>query len=468
MNTNNKKLNPGLLELDLFCKGMKIDQSCDLEHDARMVTRTRAGLGSGLEIIIPSHPEDIYMNVPLLEKFVKDSPYTLVKRNGQYIITAQHYRNQKNPLFPPFAMERERVIDYPPLIPPFARGDTGGSKNTFPKTRPHENGGKEYLQGNIMKEVEDVAVIRLPRQPAFYTQKTSNGTLMPRVGTMQGTYLAIYPAQVCGYWKPEDKVNCRFCSTGLNVGYSEEGEKRVQDVVETAIAAKKQEGVTFVHFNTGYYDGNELDVVEPYVRAIKEETGLLVGVQCPPCKDLSKYNKLKALGVDHLSFCFELYNPEYFQKYCPGKHKTLTQQAFFDAMEYASKLWGKGRVSGEIIAGIEPIEDTLKAIDYITSVGAFPTICVFRPTLGTEMEDYPSPKFEDMAKIFRRMYESLIKNNIPIGIAPNIHVSLVVQPTEGKYFIEQKNWGYYKYQVKLSLLKMIYRPLFRLKMMRHK
>ena len=214
-----------------------------------------------------------------------------------------------------------------------------------------------------MKEATDVAVIRLPKQPAFYTQKTSNGTLMSRVGTMQGTYLAVYPAQVCGYWKSEDKVNCRFCSTGLNVGYSEEGEKRVQDVVETAIAAKKQEGVTFVHFNTGYYDGNELDVVEPYVRAIKEETGLLVGVQCPPCKDLPKYNKLKALGVDHLSFCFELYNPEYFQKYCPGKHKTLTQQAFFDAMEYASKLWGKGRVSGEIIAGIEPIEDTLKAIE---------------------------------------------------------------------------------------------------------
>ena len=117
MNTN-KKLNPGLLELDLFCKGMKIDQHCDLEHDARMVTRTRAGLGSGLEIIIPAHPEDIYMNVPLLEKFVKDSPYTLIKRDGQYIITAKYCHNQKTPLCPPFARERERVIDYPSLIPP--------------------------------------------------------------------------------------------------------------------------------------------------------------------------------------------------------------------------------------------------------------------------------------------------------------------------------------------------------------
>lgn len=399
---NTSKKNPGLLELDLFCKGMKIDKSCDLENDARMVTRTRAGLGSGLEIIIPAHPEDIYTNVPLYEKFVKDTPYTLIKHNGQY---------------------------------------------------------------TIIKEGRDVSAIRLPKQPAFYTQKTSSGTLMSRVGTMQGTYLAVYPAQVCGYWKPDDKVNCRFCSTGLNVGVSEEGEKRVQDVVETAIAAKKQEGVTFVHFNTGYYDGKELEIIEPYIKAVKRETGLLVGLQSPPCKELTKYKTLKALGVDHLSFCFELYNPAYFEKYCPGKHKTLTQQAFFDAMEYTSKLWGKGRVSGEIIAGIEPVEDTLKAIDYITSIGAFPTICVFRPTLGTEMEDYPSPGYEDMVIVFRRMYEALIKNNIPIGIAPNIHVSLVVQPTEGKYFIEHKDVNYYKYQFRLSLLKMIYRPMFHLRMM---
>ena len=112
MNTN-KKLNPGLLELDLFCKGMKIDRSCDLEHDARMVTRTRAGLGSGLEIIIPAHPEDIYMNVPLLEKFVKDSPYTLIKRDGQYIITAPHCHDQKTPLSPPSQGKEERLLITP-------------------------------------------------------------------------------------------------------------------------------------------------------------------------------------------------------------------------------------------------------------------------------------------------------------------------------------------------------------------
>ena len=41
------------LEIDLFCNGLRIDPSCRLEEDARMVARTRAGLGSGLELVLP-------------------------------------------------------------------------------------------------------------------------------------------------------------------------------------------------------------------------------------------------------------------------------------------------------------------------------------------------------------------------------------------------------------------------------
>ena len=42
---------------------------------------------------------------------------------------------------------------------------------------------------------------------------------MTRIGTLQGTYLGIYHAKVCEYWtaRPQ-KVNCKFCSVGLNLG----------------------------------------------------------------------------------------------------------------------------------------------------------------------------------------------------------------------------------------------------------
>lgn len=47
----------------------------------------------------------------------------------------RHYLNEKIPLFPPSAKDRGSVIDYPPLIPPFERGDTGGCKKPFREKR---------------------------------------------------------------------------------------------------------------------------------------------------------------------------------------------------------------------------------------------------------------------------------------------------------------------------------------------
>ena len=41
------------LEIDLFCRGLRLPAETDLDS-ARPVSRTRAGLGSGLELAIPT------------------------------------------------------------------------------------------------------------------------------------------------------------------------------------------------------------------------------------------------------------------------------------------------------------------------------------------------------------------------------------------------------------------------------
>ena len=67
--------NPALLKLDLYCKGMRIDDSCLVEQDGgRKILRTRAGLGSGLEVVLPG---GLWTNVPVTEKFAQPSPYVL-------------------------------------------------------------------------------------------------------------------------------------------------------------------------------------------------------------------------------------------------------------------------------------------------------------------------------------------------------------------------------------------------------
>lgn len=86
--------------------------------------------------------------------------------------------------------------------------------------------------------------------------------------------------------------------------------------------------------------------------------------------------------------------------------------------------------NGEIIAGLEPPESSIRAIDWITSVGAVPTVCVFRPLSGTDLQSFEPPETEELVPVFRRLFEACMERGLPIGVAPNVHVSLVMLPEE--------------------------------------
>ncbi|HUO83846.1 MAG TPA: radical SAM protein [Thermoanaerobaculia bacterium] len=374
-------LRPVELEIELFCRGMRIDPSMSVD-DGRRISRTRAGLGSGLEIIIPSAAKDIWMNVPMVEHFVASSPFLLTASDGHYA-----------------------VID--------------------------ERAGDQYP-------------IRLPHEPAWYSRKTASGIEMSRIGVLQGNYLGIYVSNRCLYWAWSPSLACKFCTTGKNVGVAEESRKRVEDVVEVARAAIQESGSVFTHFNTGYHyeDRDDREIIhglrqcEPFVRAVREQVGGFIGVQAVPVPRAKyyEYDDLIAAGTDHFSFCYEFDDPVWFEKLCPGKARTMGQKAFFDGMEYTARRLGKGRVSGEIIAGVEPIEATKRGIRRIVDAGAFPTVCIFRPTVGSEMENEPSPDPEAMKEVFAFLWEACRDAGIPVGILP-IEVSLVVQPEETRELV---------------------------------
>ena len=366
---------PALLKLDLYCRGMRILSSCDdPDGTGRGVLRTRAGLGSGLEIVLPG---GLWTNVPVTETFARSSPYALGREGGRHVITRD---------------------------------------------------------GAVVTPVE------LSPRPSWYDRNTTGGKKMTRVGTLQGTYLAIYPAKICDYWvKRNEKTNCRFCSVGLNLGVDDDTVKSVDEVMEVVHAARAESAITYVDFNTGHYDGDTyLDILEPYITRIKDETGLLVGVQTPPHPDLRRYNRLRAMGVNRVSFCFEIYDRDRFREVCPGKHAQYGMDRYLDAIRYCASLGADGPMSepwvvnGEIIAGLESPASSIRAINWVTSVGAIPTVCVFRPLAGTDYAKLPPPDPEPLVPVFARLYEACMEAGLPIGCAPNIHVSLVMLPEECK------------------------------------
>jgi solute carrier family 13 (sodium-dependent dicarboxylate transporter), member 2/3/5 len=376
-------MKPVELEIELFCRGMRIDDTTE----SRSISRTRAGLGSGLEVILRGGRKDIWVNVPVVEPFAQHSPFLLRRRSGsdgdQFVI-----------------LDGRHDDEYPVDIPP---------------------------------------------EPKWYSRHTSSDVLMSRIGVLQGNYVGIYVSSRCAYWAGNAELACRFCTTGANVGSAEEARKSVEDVVEVARAARDESGSIFTHFNTGYHYEEDprrerfhgLRQCEPYVQAVRRYVGGFIGVQAVPVPRASfhEYDALIAAGTDHFSFCYELEDPEYFARICPGKEQSVGQRAFFEAMEYTAKKLGRGRVSGEIIAGIEPIEATKRGIDRIVNAGAFPTVCIFRPTVGSAMADIPPPDPAAMKEVFAHLHESCRRARLPVGILP-IEVSLMVQPEETADLVE--------------------------------
>ncbi|MBI2943894.1 MAG: hypothetical protein HYY25_06810 [Candidatus Wallbacteria bacterium] len=385
--------NPGLLKLELYCRGMRIDPSCDLADDGRQILRTRAGLGSGLELLLP---EGLWTNVPVVEGFAAQSPFSLLFSSGQYWV--------------------------------------------------HKDG-------------KPVTPVRLSPCPSWYSKSTGSGKAMTSIGTLQGTYLGIYLGRACDFWREKPKkVNCKFCSTGMNIGNDDDPEKRVEEVLEVVRAARAESGVTYIDFNTGFLVGdNYLEVLEPYVKAVKQETGLLVGVQCPPEADFERYHRLRALGVNRVSFCFEIFDPERFAEVCPGKALHHGLKRYLEAIEYCVPIFDT--TNGEIIAGLEPPQSSIAAIDWLTERGAIPTVCVFRPLVSTDYKHLPPPDPEAMVPVFRRLYEACMERGLPIGIAPNVNVSLVLLPDEGRYFTEDPGRFWWN-ETKLAMMKAAFRTRF--------
>jgi hypothetical protein len=132
---------------------------------------------------------------------------------------------------------------------------------------------------------------------------------------------------------------------------------------------------------------------------------------------------------------------------------------YFDAMDYCAARLPRGAVSGEIIAGLEPVENTLAAIERIASVGAFPTVCIFRPTVGSDMEDWPPPEYDDMRRVLLAVYEACRRHRVPIGVAPNIEVSLVVNPDDAA-LLAPASVATVAYEAWRRALRLAARPVF--------
>lgn len=209
--------------------------------------------------------------------------------------------------------------------------------------------------------------------------------------------------------------NCSFKELGKGCGFCalSGSQKRNADDVKAVLQKLRKMGYRYRELNINSGTIAETDFgVKRYMEMaeVGKEFELLVYVQIPPIKR-SDIALLKSAGVDSISFNLEIYNDNIRKKLCPGKSE-IKKERYFKAIEEAVEIFGTGQVSSWLIIGLEPVEDTLKGIDEIIKRGGIPYPTVFRPLIGTPLENLNPPSVERVEEVLSYLKEQMLASNL--------------------------------------------------------
>ena len=79
------------------------------------------------------------------------------------------------------------------------------------------------------------------------------------------------------------------------------------------------------------------------------------------------------------------------------------------------------------------------------------------------MEDWPPPDYDDMRRVLAAVYDACRRHRVPIGVAPNIEVSLVVNPDDAA-LLAPRTAAMLAYETWRRALRIVARPMFNRRM----
>jgi hypothetical protein len=244
------------------------------------------------------------------------------------------------------------------------------------------------------------ADIDFPRRPAFYDYVLEDGLRVSRVITLYGGgALGIFIYGNCAL--VDMGKACQYCSIAPNHSHDVDFEKvvRAQQVEESIFAALQDEEapISQVMLNGGNFPDRDrsfnyyASMVEAARRGIAR-SGRPVDLHLivfPP-RDLGLFAGLRDLDVS-IAMNSEVFSPELFARFCPGKDAVAGQRHLAEAMRRAALTLGEGKVYSIIVGGLDTAADLDRGMRQLADAGVTPIINVFHADPGTPMEKHPIP-----------------------------------------------------------------------------
>ncbi|MBR2023414.1 MAG: radical SAM protein [Clostridia bacterium] len=263
---------------------------------------------------------------------------------------------------------------------------------------------------------------------AFYIEDEHSGLQtpiflfddLPKTGTVidelarphSNEVISLWPSLVCCYDKPG--LKCKFCSIQPT---DTQTVVPAQEVVAGLKALFEKTARYSINLGGGTHVNPDkmVDYLCEIVKGTRSFTNNGISLELAPPSDIKMLKKLKDAGASSLIMNLEVANPTLRQEICPGKSR-ISYEHYYASYRYAVEIFGRGKVSCVLIAGIQPDEDIIAECEKLTDIGVIPTIIPFKPMDDCEYRALPNCSSSSLLYISARVGKMLREK----GLSPEM------------------------------------------------
>jgi hypothetical protein len=217
--------------------------------------------------------------------------------------------------------------------------------------------------------------VRLASTPEFAVRRNARGVALGDIADMRGGYATVELGGGCGLAAP--RRACAFCM-GRELTEKAGELWPVDEVVEALRAAFEEGDAEFVHFQLGYFPGDDagLQVLKPYLDAVRRHFDTIIAVTMHPPAAPRGVEAAYAGGVDVISYNLEAADEASMRRWLPGRARFFGRPRYLDALRHAARIFPGGAVWSELMLDLASETAVAEAIGDLAAMNVVPLLAV--------------------------------------------------------------------------------------------
>ena len=255
-----------------------------------------------------------------------------------------------------------------------------------------------------------ISKLTIELNPTWSEKNTQSGIPYNRIAYLSTDRLRLKHESICTF-KSCGK-GCFFCNVPANSNKFSQVD--FDEVLDDLLVHP-----TFRHILIGGGSGDpitESQNILALTHKIRERnTNIPIYLMSLPPTNIQSLYMYKDAGINEIAFNIEIWDRLLAQKLMPGKGEIPLSQ-YIKMLKESTKLWGKGgNVRTALIVGLNQQDVLMDAIQYLCKLGVQPMLSVFRPMIGTKLENVVPPSNQTLLSTYQKVFDICAKYHLEPG-----------------------------------------------------